>query len=489
MMNTSINKSNNYIHTIENELRNALCEYKLGNISNVKLILNRILQKHSDCTAALKLLAMIAHSQNNFELAVIYYEKIIQQNPKDIDCYYKLSLVYQQQGKLTQGITILNKALSLVPNSIQISNQLAHILAQQGQLTDAINLYNRILEVIPDNITITWNRALTLIKAGDFIKGFAEFECRQSLPNFEKSYLPDDPMWDGSDLNGKTILVYHAEDAFGDIIQYIRYTDILAKKGGKVIFPAPKPLLRLLSCISSIEDLLPIEAEIPTFDVYVPLLSLPHLCQTTVDSIPGKTPYISLPKSNGSTTINLQNSPNIPHTLSQNQMIPVDNQRFEETSKLRSLKIGIVWSSGHRERNDTDIPYYRDCDLSLFVDLLSIPNISLYSLQVGKLAREIDRYKHHHRLYDLTPQIKDFADTAALITQLNLVISVDTVMAHLCGAMGLPVWTILAYDADYRWLIDRDDSPWYPSMRLFRQPKYGDWQGAFEQVKIALKNL
>ncbi|MEM9507925.1 MAG: tetratricopeptide repeat protein [Cyanobacteria bacterium P01_E01_bin.35] len=471
-MNTSTQKNNYNISLIERELNQALCEYKLGNISNVKLILNSILQKYPDSTEALKLLAMISHTQNNFELAVIYYEKIMQQNPNDIDCYHKLSLIYQQQGNFKQAIKILKNALSLVPNSIQLSNQLAYNFAKQGQLTDAINLYSKILEVIPDNITVLWNRALALIKNGDFTKGFAEFECRQSLPNFEKSYLPDYPMWDGSDLNGKTILVYHAEDALGDIIQYIRYTDILAKKGGKVIFAAPKSLLRLLSYISSIQDLIPLEAEIPAFDLYVPLLSLPHLCQTNIDTIPGKTPYISLPKSNGSTTINLQKSSSTLHTFSQNL-----------------LKIGIVWSSGHRERNDTDIPYYRDCDLSLFVDLLSIPNISLYSLQVGKWAREIDRYKHHHRLYDLTPQIQDFADTAALITQLDLVISVDTAIAHLCGAMGLSVWTILAYDADCRWLIDRDDSPWYPSMRLFRQPKYGDWQGVFEQVKIALKDL
>lgn len=446
----------------------ALQHYKEENFQEVEKVLNNLLAENPRCIEALKLRAMLAHRTNNLEKAIVDYNKIIALMPNDVDTYTKLGIVYQQLEKFEKAVHYFQKSLALKPNFLPNCKRLAYSIGRQGKLEEAIDLFNQILEIEPNDIITRWNRSLTLLKSGKFKEGLPDYECRKHIRNFTYSLDCPQPMWDGSDLNGKTILLYHGDDGFGDIIHYIRYAPLVAQRGGRVVFACTKPLLRLLSCVSGIELLTDTKLKLPDFDIYVSLLSLPYLLGTTLETIPASIPYITLPKSQ----------------QWQDRNFPLLPPASPETK----LKIGIVWSSGHRERlGDSSLSCYRDCPLSLFINLLSIPDISLYSLQVGKWASEIDEFKQENRLYNLTPQIIDFADTAALISQLDLVIAVDTALIHLAGAMGKPVWTLLSFDADWRWMQNREDSPWYPTMRLFRQHQYGDWESVFAQVIPALK--
>ncbi|WP_375501887.1 tetratricopeptide repeat protein [uncultured Nostoc sp.] len=460
-------QSPNYIPEIQQQFTQALQEYKAGNFQQVEEILNSILINNPLCVEALKLRAMLAHRTNNLEIAISDYNKIISILPNEADSYYKLGVLYEQLQSYEEAIICLRNLLKLLPDSFNYRNRLACVLAKQGRLEEALDLFNQLLIIEPDNSRIRWNRSLTLLKKGNYQEGLPDYECRKHISLFP--YLLDcpQPMWDGSDLNGKTILLHHGDDGFGDIIQFIRFAPLVAQKGGRVIFVCTKPLFRLFQTVSGIAQLVDTKSELLNFDVYVPLLSLPYYLGTTLETIPAKVPYITLP----------QIEPEKGCTL------PLITE--PESAKTK-LKVGIVWMSGGRERI-SHLDCDRDCPLSLFMSLLSIPEISLYSLQVGKLSSEIDEFKHQARLYDLTPQIKDFADTAALISQLDLIISVDTAVAHLAGALRVPVWTLLPRDADWRWLQNRNDSPWYSTMRLFRQRQHGDWTSVFEQVIPALK--
>jgi pentatricopeptide repeat protein len=460
-MTTNIKQSQQYASQIQEILLLAIQQYKNENFQEVEKLLSCILVQNSSCIEVFKLLAMLAHRMNDFDKAILNYKQVIGLNHNEVDTYNKLGMIYQQLEKFEEAITYFQKSLILKPNSLDIYKRLAYSLGRQGRLEEAIDLFNQILAIEPDDIKTRWNRSLTLLKSGNFQEGLPDYEYRKHLPNFPYFLDCTQPLWNASDLDGKTILLHHEDDGFGDIIHYIRYAPLVSKKGVRVIFACTKPLLKLLQNVSGIEQLVETKSELPNFDVYVPLLSLPYYLGTTLETIPATIPYITVPKF-------------------EQPLLP---QKFSGTN----FKIGIVWSSGHRERIGSTTSIYRDCPLSLFLSLLSITEVSLYSLQVGKWASEVNEFKHESRLYDLTPQIKDFADTAALISQLDLIISVDTAVVHLAGAMGLPVWNLLSFDADWRWLQDRNDSPWYPTMRLFRQRQYGDWTSIFEQVIPALK--
>ncbi|MBF2020876.1 MAG: tetratricopeptide repeat protein [Hydrococcus sp. C42_A2020_068] len=258
------------------------------------------------------------------------YKKIIALNPNDADSYYQVGRIYQEQEKFNEAIQYFQQSLALENNVTNSWNGLAYSLAKQGRLEEAIEIFDRLLEIEPDNIKCRWNCSLTFLKKGDFKKGLPDFECRKHLPNFHKSYLGERSMWDGSDLNRKTILLHNGDDGFGDIIQLIRYAPLVAQKGGRVIFACPKPLFRLFGCISGIDRLVILEDKLPDTDVYLPLLSLLYYLGTTLETIPAKIPYINLPKNDQWKDGNL----------------PIVPQGFPKTR----FKIGIVWSSGHRER-------------------------------------------------------------------------------------------------------------------------------------------
>ena len=283
---------------------------------------------------------------------------------------------------------------------------------------------------------------------GQFAAGWKEFEWRRPRKHDFKR-----PVWDGTSLKGKSILV-HTEQGFGDSIQFARYIDLLPDTDSTIIVACQAELKSLFKSIDRIDTLVTEGVKTPDFDVHVPLLSLPSIF-TTLKTIPARIPYL------------------YPDVKADSMFLLDNNHKF---------KIGFVWAGNSEHIND----HNRSIDLRQFECLLNIENCEFFSLQVGEPREDIKQYGYHHIVKDLGEQFTDFHHTSLAILQLDLVISVDTSVAHLAGALGKEVWTLLPFVPDWRWMLDRSDSPWYPSMTLFRQKKVGDWDGVFQQLKFEL---
>jgi tetratricopeptide (TPR) repeat protein len=405
--------------------------------------------------------AVQQHQTGQFQAAAALYRQILQQQPEHLNALHLLGVLSHQIGQPHTAIALLKRAIDLQPNFVEALCNLGIVVQEQGLVDEAIAYYQRAVQCQPNSPEAHYNLADALLLTGNLVQGFQEYEWRWQTPQ-NRSQSPvqrfSQPTWDGSDLSGQTILL-HAEQGFGDTIQFIRYVPFVAACGGRVIVECQPALVRLLQAIAGIEEVLSQGALLPPFDWQAPLLSLPRLLNTTLETIPAQVPYLTPP----------------PSLL----------QLPKSDSSL--LKIGIVWASGYQAQPGVSVGYHKkSCPLSMFMRLLAIPEVSLYSLQIGQDAADLRFCRRESRVQDLSCQIHDFGDTAAAIAQMDLVISVDTAVAHLAGALGKPVWLLLPFAPDWRWLLHRDDSPWYPTMRLFRQPQPGDWEQVLAHVVESL---
>lgn len=436
----------------------AVQHYQKGELSQAQQICFSILEQQPNQVEALQLLGIIACKTGLLEEGIAHYQKVIALRSDWAETYYNLGKALKQQGNFEKAIAHFQQALSKRADFVEAEYNLGHTLQELGKLEEAIACYNHVLELNPQFIDARWNRALALLLSGDFIRGFTDYECRWQQTEFLKSNpLPpySQPLWDGSNLNGRTILI-HGEQGFGDAIQFIRYVPLIQQRGGRVIVGCRAPLLRLFSTVSGIDRLVGSGGFIPDFDVYAPLMSLPHLLGTTLETIPTQIPYLAAPES----------------------------KILLETPPGTQKKVGIVWAVGNPDRS---LLSQRSCELSNFLPLLDTPGIAFYSLQKGPRVTDLEQLDDHRRLQDLNNQLRNFADTAAAITQLDLLITVDTAVAHLAGALGKPVWVLLPFAPDWRWMLGRDDSPWYPTMRLFRQERPRDWSRVVRYIAEALQ--
>jgi tetratricopeptide (TPR) repeat protein len=405
-------------------------------------------------------LASIHLEQGQYEPAITLYQQSLATNSSNIVALHGIASALQLQGKSSAAIHFYRQALALQPDHLDSLIGLSKALLDQGDLAEALSLVNRAIALSPNHAIARYNRALMLIQQGDFQAGFADYEWRFKTGEFPPCPFKQ-PVWDGKPLAGRTLLL-HAEQGLGDTLQFIRYAAIATQSGGRVIFTCHRPLIRLLSTLPGIEEVIPMGLPLPAFDVYAPLLSLPTILGTTLETVPRSVPYIDPPASNWQLPIAATSSNNSP----------------------QALKVGIVWAGGNLYKQN----YRRSLSLKQFESVLAVPNIAFYSLQKGIPQLEIAELGWESRLYDLNNHLTDMADTATAIAQLDLVITVDTSVAHLAGALGKPVWLLLSHVADWRWLSDRDTTPWYPTMRLFRQPHPEDWQALMQQVAGELKN-
>ncbi len=436
----------------------ATSQYLQSAIAHLK----KVIDLHPNHAKAHYSLGCIYSNQGHLAEAIVYSEQAIALQPNFAEAYSTLSSILFQQGNLEQAKIYAQQAISLQPNFAEAYCNLGASLSEQSKFEEAITAYTKAIELYPDDATTHLNLGMTLLTVGNFERGWTEYEWRwqtaeiaEVLANFPQS------RWHGADLKGKTLLVW-AEQGLGDTLQFIRYIPMVAKLCDRIILRCPANLIRLLSSLPNISRIVSDSEPLPEFDAHVPLLSLPSIFKTNLQTIPVSVPYLSTVYLSDSLTYQLQASPDT------------------------KLKIGFVWSSGYRSKPSLlKVHYLKSCPLELFAQLLEIPNIDLYSLQIGKESEHLMPYLSD-RCQDLSGHIQDFADTANLISQLDLVISVDTSVSHLAGAMAKPVWMLLPYAADWRWLLNRDDSPWYPTMRLFRQPQPGDWQSIFALIQQAL---
>jgi len=421
-------------------------------------------------------LGVVYKEQGLLVEATQIYHKALEIKPDYAEVYNNLSIALGEQGLTQEAAAAARKALELKPDYAEAYCNLGVILAEDWSLQEAIAAFRQTLTLNPVDARAHYNLGSILLLTGELTEGFKEYEwrwesCNTPYPQFKQ------PVWDGSSLVGKTILLV-SEQGLGDTLQFVRYATLVSELGAKVKLACPKVLVDLLKSVKGIAEVIPVsEAETAEFDVYVPLLSLPYLLGTTLETIPNQMPYITGDKS-------LPNLSNLTPT-------PSPYKGEGSNQRENGLKVGIVWASGYRSH---DLGLYftykkKSCDLALFLELLEIPEVTLYSLQVGKDAAEFEALLPNPRLINLSPQIKDFTDTAAFVNQLDLVIAVDTSVAHLVGGMGKPVWVLLPYFCDWRWLQSRLDTPWYPTMRLFRQTKREDWGGVFQQLKEALREV
>jgi tetratricopeptide (TPR) repeat protein len=375
------------------------------------------------------------------------------------EAHNNLGLALAALGRFSEAEAAYEQALRLNPRYAEAHNNLASAWKEQGRLEEAVAGYEIALWLQPDSASTHWNRALAWLQAGDFRRGWAEYEWRwkrgRSAPRRFRQ-----PAWDGSAAPGQTVLIYQ-EQGLGDMIQFIRYAALVKQRAAAVIVECPASLIPLFSTCPGIDRLVAEGTELPPFDVHTPLLSLPALLGTTLESIPADVPYLTAePERVGAWARVLDDLP--------------------------GFKVGIAWQGNPRHPWDR----HRSIPLACFAPLARLPGVRLISLQKGPGAEQTRALANRLPIAELPGPIDEdgaFVDTAAIISRLDLVVAADTAVAHLAGALGKPVWLALSKITDWRWLLEREDSPWYPNMRLFRQERLGDWRSVMERMAAELR--
>lgn len=406
-----------------------------------------------------------------YQESIACYYRAIALQPHYSDAHYNLGNALRSQGNLEGAVTAYQRAVELHPNFPVAYNNAGLALYDLCQPEAAIEQYERAIALDPNLADAHQNLGLALLLAGRLPEGFREYEWRwraQGPDNRPPRDWPQ-PLWDGSNPQGKTILL-HAEQGYGDTLQFVRYAPLIAAQGGRVIVECQPPLVHLLTTVPGVDQVIASGESLPPFEVHAPLMSLPHLCGTTLESIPAPVPYLTCPEDRKSLTL-----PELDTNSPTAQTID-----FQDSHS--ALKVGLVWSGNPTHRNDR----HRSCPFSHFIPLIQQPHIRCYSLQKGNRATDAIPLMQRGMVLDWGDRLHDFADTAAAIARLDLVVTVDTSVAHLAGAMGKPVWVFLSFAPDWRWMLHRDRSPWYPSMRLFRQTIPGDWAGVISAAIAAL---
>ncbi len=412
--------------------------------------IERHFREGNDCYMAQKLDEAMAH-----------YEKCLELKPEFVQARYNLGVVLRDLDRTDEAIALFEQVLREEPNYAEAYNNLGVIADKFGRIEEAEAYYRRAIaakaaknEAFPD---AHLNLAMTLLKLGRFAEGWTEYEWRWQTVQCKPLECPL-PKWDGEDLTDKRILV-HTEQGSGDSIQFARYLPLLRQRCKEVLLACPESLNPLLQTVEGVDRLIP-PGNIPTseFDTYTPLMSLARIFGTTEATIPAQVPYLTP---------------------------PAQSAAADRIAGDGNLKVGIVWAGSPTHRDDR----YRSAAIEEFLPLLRVPGVSFYSLQKGAREGDVDQLPADAPVTDLSPYLTTYADTAAAIAKLDLVIGVDTSVVHLAGALGKPVWVLLAFTADWRWLRDRDDSPWYPTARLFRQSHLGEWQDVLERASRELAAL
>jgi hypothetical protein len=333
------------------------------------------------------------------------------------------------------------------------------VLRELGRPAEAIAAYDLALAADTSNAEAHFNQSICRLLTGDFTRGWRQYEWRAKAKGTDGPRSYPQPLWLGeSPLAGRRILL-HSEQGLGDALQFCRYAPLAAARGADVYLQVRDPLFPLLQRLRGVRKLIREGDPLPEFDVHCPLLSLPLAFGTTVDTVPANVPYIEADPSR------------------------VEQWR-ERLGTSRGPRVGLVWSGNPGHRNDRN----RSIPLGEWRELLAVP-VEFVSLQKDLLPADLNVLAEVPALRHFGDNLADFADTAALISLLDLVVSVDTSVAHLAGAMGKATWVLLPFAPDFRWMVGRDDSPWYPTVRLFRQPTIGDWQSVTERVAASLAAL
>jgi tetratricopeptide (TPR) repeat protein len=434
---------------------------ELGQLAEAVACYECALRRKPDLPEAHMGVGLTLQQQGQHEKAHVHLQRAVRLKPNSAETHNSLGVALQDQGQLAEAQACYEHALRLQPDYARAHANLAAVLQEQGRLEQALASYGQALCLTPDDAEVHWNRALTWLLAGDFEQGWPEFEWRWRL---KKNPLPqvDQPPWDGSPLEGRTILLY-AEQGLGDTLQFIRYAPLVQERGGRVVVKCPAAWIPLLRRCPGIDELVAQGSPLPSFAVWAPLLSLPRILGTTLATIPASIPYLSA-------------DPQLTDYWGQ------------ELASMASCKIGIGWEVNPRFRR---LNHRRCIPLVEFAPLARLQGVRLFSLQKESGVEQLRGVADVFPLTDLGSRLDEtagaFMDTAAVMQHLDLVVCADISLAHLAGALGVPVWLALPVAPNWRWLLEREDSPWYPTMQLFRQRHWGDWTEVFQRLATALE--
>ncbi len=390
--------------------------------------------------------------------AIAAFRRCIELEADYPNARYNLGVALVDAEQYDEAAVHLQQAIADEPERAEAHNSLGHLANCLRQPQQAVAHYEQAVALQPNYAQAHFNLGMTLLQLGDYERGLVEYDWRWKTGQFTPFQCPH-PQWDGSNIPDKTLLI-HTEQGAGDAIQFARYLSLAGQRCKKLILVCRTDLMPLFTTLPGVTEVRePGTLQVAEFDTWLPLLSMSRVFQSTLMTLPATTPYIDI------AAIRRRKGPHTPML----------------TSPLR--KIGIVWAGSPTHANDKR----RSCPLREFLPILQTPGCAFHSLQKGERSRDLAELSLNITVQDLELSLNDFGDLALLIDQLDLVISVDTAVVHMAGALGKPVWTLLPYVPDWRWLLAGDTTPWYPSMRLFRQTQPDDWAGTIRRVAEALQ--
>lgn len=414
-----------------------------------------------DFVAAHNNLGACRQDQKRFSEAVDHYRQALELQPNSAETLANVGSGLQMLGQTDEAIDYHRRAIAIDPNHFRAHYSLAAAFHFQGQEDEALASYAEAIRLSPQYAEAYYNRSFVRLSQGHLSEGWQDYEWRLRCKDFKKRTF-NAPQWDGSPLAGRTLLI-HSEQGIGDTLHFIRYVKLAEKMGGEILAEVQAALVPLLRA-SGFTSVIGGSTPLPAFDLQIPMLSLPGVFRTTLATLPADVPYLAA------------DSKLVKHWRGQLRSVP-------------GFKVGIVWQGNAAYMFD----HFRSIPLVEYAPLAEVEGVRLISLQKNAGVEQLAQLEGRFTAMDLGSTLDNqsgaFMDTAAVMCNLDLVITSDTAAAHLAGGLGVPVWLAVASSPEWRWMKDRSDSPWYPTMRLFRQPRQGDWPAVFTEMKRELEKL
>ena len=456
----SVNARSDHADEARRIYDDALEHHRAGRLDAAIKDYTRVLHLAPNAPDVYNNLGVALRSAGRPDAAIACYRRSLGIRPGAAGVYTNLGNALRDLGETAKAVEAHRRAVKHGPKSPKALYNAGLAFREGGHTKAALEHFNRAVKLEPTYAQCRVEHAITLMQMGDWQRGLKELEMRFALEGRDPR-RKDIENWNGSALQGKTILINYEGDE-GMAVQFSRFAAALKRGGAKVVMECPPHLAHLLSASPDIDATISLGADAPGVDVQVPLMSLPARLGTTLDTLPEETPYLTVPKI-GSSALDIH--------------------------PQARLAIGIGWSGGWSGRITKGPKRHGDMMLDDLTELAGIPGLQLFSLERGAGAGDIARLGLQPLIEQTGQTVMDAADLASAIDQLDLVICTDTVAAHIAGALGKPVWLLLDTGANWSWLLDRDDSPWYPSMRLFRRQAEEPWSGPVSKVRQALMEV